>query len=158
MHRLILLFAIFMVTISAANAKYIPYKELKNYSFSKESGWRGQYQLDSIIVGTVIIPKFDKNFFTVHISKKLYNELNKYSDYKSKLKKNELTGSYNSKSYNYELILPISLLEDHSTNIIYDYITIYTNKGENKICNGSSAVDNTGYIWCTANKIEDLLK
>jgi hypothetical protein len=40
MNRLILLFAIFMVTISVANAKYIPYKQLIDYTFSKESGCR----------------------------------------------------------------------------------------------------------------------
>ncbi len=159
MNRLILLFAIFMVTISVANAKYIPYKQLIDYTFSKESGWRSEYQSDYIIVGTVLDPEFDKSVFTVHITKKLYNELSKYSDYKSKLKKIEWTDLNNdSKSYRYELILPISLLDNHSINMKPGMISIYGKKDAYKICKGTSNIDKNGFIWCYANELEDLVK
>ena len=150
MKKLILMI---LVIGSLLNADYIPYKELKNYTFSIKSGWRGSAEGNYIILSME-----QKKYPSVSISKKLYNELAQHNDYNGHFNIAEFTNlKTKAKSYEYNLLLPIEVLSSLAHQKGKYGMTYRIDLKGNKTCKGTSVIDNSGYIWCTANSLKDLL-
>ena len=145
-----LILVIILLVGNLLNAKYIPYKELKNYTFSMQSGYRADSEDNKIIVN------IENGYPSVPISKRLYNELSQHNDYKNHFDISEWTSTKSkAKSYKYNLVLPTEVLSNipHQKGMMAYYID---SKGS-KICKGTSIIDEGGFIWCTANFLKDLL-
>lgn len=133
-------------------ADYIPYKSLPNYTFSQESGWRAGALEETFYVSTTLK---NTNELEIPITKRLYDELMKHGDYKDNLSVTEWAGENLRLSYSYNVILPKTLLNGLTKT--FDF-TFRIEHPENKICKGIANIDKSGFIWCTADRLDDIVK
>lgn len=134
-----------LIVFSILNADYIPYANLKNMTYTLESGYRSIYDVDKILIS------IDEGEPSVEISKELYDELSKYPDYNHKLVKLE--------NENYSLKIPKETFINLKHNKGAAGMTYEISHTErNKVCIGKAYINRSGFIWCNADTLESIFK
>lgn len=152
MKKILLGLSIMGITSTAVFADYIPYEDLSNYTFSKNSGWRALAS-DSVLNVSLGLGE-NRSKLEIAITKRLYNELKTHADYKNNLSVTEWTDSNNTKSYSYNVLLPFSLVDDLPKKVAFG---IKLEHKSSKICKGIADISKDGMTTCTADKLEDIV-